>query len=503
MLDPQGSRLGILVSLAALLGCAKVKSLLGQDGDPAPASSAPVVAASAAAQEPGDDAVCTSSDRKVWGKWANRRAGLTPTKIGDRVAVGVAFGNRPAVVVFDAAGGGRLVQLGIPAGSPLAKDLRAPDRRDLQRVTPARADGGGITAYADYRDKYQSGRRRIACGSVESTRSVLVFDGRPLLDPDQPQAKKEPDQKPDAGATTGPLRGLPRLKLPRAPLGATPAPPPAAAAAPDAAAPAPPPVKAADKPRTELRDCRTFVDANGSVWAVGSELRGEPRDDGSTSWSMRFFAAPDAGRGYVTLHSAALPKEPKTLHTFESPVSAELGGAHIVLARYQGSLFGWSLGGGFRPNGGMRVYRGGYPTMPHLIRDGAGLVLLTSQKTQGEAYELFWTQLSGTRLPASLSKLEIDGADGSFAEPTLARAGEQNWLSYQAGARREGRLVVLPVDGQLRAAGKPHDVTSGGTTVYESHLFALDEGKLLALYIQNAEPGAELVSEVLTCSVRK
>jgi hypothetical protein len=300
---------------------------------------------------------------------------------------------------------------------------------------------------------------------------------------------------------------IPRLKLPKkGAVGAVAAAPGARAAPPvaDAAAPPATPPAAPEKKRavSEVRDCRTFVDDDGSVWAAASELRGDPQDDGTHKWSMRLYAAPDAGRGYVTLHTVALPKEPKKLYTFETPVAGQVAGGHVLFARHQGTLFGWGLGAGFRPSGGMRVFRGGYPTMPHLIRDGDALWALTSMKTSEEAYELRGTELTKFSLPASLDKLEIAGAEPSLAEPTLARAGEQRWLSYQAGARREGRLVIVPVDGALKPAGQPFNVTEPGVTVYESHIFGLGDGKLLALYIQNAEPGAELVSQVLSCSVK-
>jgi hypothetical protein len=243
-----------------------------------------------------------------------------------------------------------------------------------------------------------------------------------------------------------------------------------------------------------------MVDADGTVWGMGTELR-SVEEDGKTKWSMRAFAAPDGGRGYVQLYNTNFDGVPKKLSTFETPVGIQVGDAHALFARYQGNLWGWTLGAGFRPSGPQRVYRSGYPTMPHLIRDGAEPVLLGSQRKNDQAYELVFMRL-GKKLPASLTRIQIDGADPSLAEPTLTRSGDQRWLSFQAGGRREGRMVIVPVDAELRPVGKPFDVTPSGSSVYESHIFGIGDGKLVAIYISNTDPSAELVSEVLTCSVK-
>jgi hypothetical protein len=515
----------VAVALAAA-GCSKVKSLLGQDSAGPAASASAAQPAAPLAERPGEEAVCTSSGKKTWGEWANQRAGITASRVDGKLTLGVAFGNTPELVVFDEDGTGRRVRLTPPESSPLSKNLKPPKgTRDLQRVTPAKI-GGKLGAYADYRDKHTDGRRRIACGAVESSAMLLVFDGKPLVNTDDDPAKPEepkPEPKPEEPKpepVAQAPRPKPKLRLPKAgvvaegePVAAAPAAPPpaappaepapAAAAAPPAAAAAPaePAAPGPKKTRREVRDCRTIVDSDGSVWALGSDLVATEQD-GKTKWSMRFFAAPDAGRGYVMLHSVNLPDPPKKLHTFESPVAEKHGDGHVVFARYQGSLFGWTLGSSFRPSGAMRVYRGGYPTLPHFLQDGSNLLVVGSQKPAEDRYEIFWASLGNGTLPGSLSKLTLEVQDPSLAEPTLARAGDQRWLAYQAGSRREARLVVLPVDAQLKAAGRPFDVTPSGATVYESHIFGLPGGKLLAVYIQNGDPGAELVSEVLTCNAK-
>src|SRR5262245_61539443 len=160
------STLGLsLVALGALLACSKISSLFGKGGAPdaagGDASSATV--AEGPTSDPGG--VCTSEGRKVWGKWANRRVGLTPRKIGNKVAVGAALGNRPSVLLFDAQGQGELVKIDIAGGSELNKEIpKNEGQRDMLRVTPVLGPDGRVSAYADYRDTYlNKKRRRVAC----------------------------------------------------------------------------------------------------------------------------------------------------------------------------------------------------------------------------------------------------------------------------------------------------------------------------------------------------
>ncbi len=40
------------------------------------------------------------------------------------------------------------------------------------------------------------------------------------------------------------------------------------------------------------------------------------------------------------------------------------------------------------------------------------------------------------------------------------------------------------------------------TEIYESLVFGLSEGRVLAVMIRSADQGAELVSQVLSCTVR-
>ncbi len=495
------------VLLLALLACDKAKSIVGS-GDPAPAASsveAPLASAAPRAIG-GDDAVCSVSETKVWGKWANKRTGITPRRLGGKLALGVAFGNRPHVIVFNDQGVGSSVKPKPYAGSPLAEELKdKKSRRDLQRVTPVRIDGA-TTAYADYRDNHADGRRRIACELVTEKKPVLLFDGTPLLKRKQEEAEKgTPAAAPRSVAAVAKALGKGRLKLPKRAAPSGDSVPPAAA---DAAAPAAPPVDPPAAEKTEIlrevRDCRTFVDDDESVWAVGSELHGTSQPAG-TKWTLRTFVAPDAGRGYIMLDAHTLPKEPrdpKDLHTLESAVGIELGGAeHAVFGRYRGSLFGYHLDKNFRLRGGRKSYRGGYPNLPRFFAQGGDTRMLVAQKVAQDRWAMRYGALTRA-LPRSLEPIKVEGPDTSFAEPSLAKAGEQRWLAYHRGARRDGRLELIPVNEALVPVGKPYAATPEGEEVSESHVFALADGKLLLVFLSDQDQVPVLTSQVLSCSVR-
>lgn len=474
-------------------------------------------------QDPG--APCVSGERKVWAKWANRRTGITPTQMGDKLALGVAVGNKPKVLVVDKQGAGELVNVAMADGSDLAKDIpKNEGKRDLQRVTPFKASDGKLTAYADYRDKYESKRRRIACELVSTKQVVLAYDDKPLLDDEKKKDDKKDPVKtaaaPDAGAppvaaaptpsiSTKALKAVSRLNLPGM-KGAAGDPSKAAAPAAGDAGAAPPPDTKAEgdkkeekkKALREVRDCRTFVDDDGEVWALGSELHGQPQDDDSVKWSMRLFVQPNAAGGYYMLDSVALPKEPKELHTWEAPWAAERAdGSFVLTARYRGTLVSFLLNKDHKPTGKVKSYRGGWPGNVEIASDGSNRWLLTSFKTAGDSHELRLGKI-GEGLPAQLDKPAIDGVDASLSEPSLAIAGGQRWLMMHAGKRKEARLVLVPVDENMKATGKPYDVAATAGGAADSRLIALDGGKLMAVYIQAGKEGDELVSQVLTCSVK-
>ncbi len=479
------------------------------------ASAAPAPAASEDLRAPEPGAVCVASERKVMAKWANRRTGITPTQMGDKLALGVGIGNKPRVFVIDKQGNGEMISVALADGSELAKDIpKGEGQRDLQRVTPFKAADGKVTVYADYRDKWKSNRRRIACELVANKQVVLAFDGKPLLDSEAKEPTKEvaaappatglaPRRRPRPWLRRRP-RALRRLKHPGLGVAAKADPAAPDVAKPEAPAPEPKPAGADEKkkPLREIRDCRSFVDNDGDVWGLGTELYGEPQADDSVKWSMRLFVQPNASGGYHLLESVPLPKEPKSLHTWESPAAAERAdGAITLTARYRGTLVSFLLNKDHKPTGKAKSYRGGWPGMVEFTPDGSNLLLLTSFKVTGDSHEVRLGRL-GEGLPASLDKPAFDAVDASTSEPSLAIVGGQRWLLVHAGKRREARLVVLPVDESLKPTGKVHEVTSGGT-VADSRLIALDGGKIMAVYIQRAKDGGdELVGQVLTCAVK-
>lgn len=496
------SRLAALVLMTALLGCGKLKSLTG--GEEADAAGPAASASSGSTATPSSE-VCSVTERKVWATNTNRGTGLTARSLGNRLSVGVGLGNKPAVLLFDDKGKGELVNVTLAAGSELGKDIPSNrGKRELLRVTPSLNASAAVTAYADYRDKYEPPeRRRIACELAETRRVVLVFDGEPLLD----GKKDKPEEKPDAGAkpkvfSMGVARAAGKLSpvVKAADAGAKPAP---AAPPPDAGAPEP--VKDKKKPLREIRDCRTLIDDKGGIFGVGSELYGKQEDDGTTKWSMRLFVAPNAGNGYYLLNSAGLPKDPKDLSVFESAWAKSLSDGTVLLtARYKGSLFSTILTADHKPTGKSRTFAGA-STMPALVQDGDDMLILTSQNAGSGAagrYDLHVGKASGKGLPQTLDLFALDGMGPSLAEPALAVVNGQRWISVNAGSKREAQLVLVPVDANLKRSGKTHALTNELSTVLESRLFALANGQILAVYIEATSSGDELTSQLLSCQVK-
>ena len=151
-------------------------------------------------------------------------------------------------------------------------------------MTPFKAADGKVTVYADYRDKWKSNRRRIACELVANKQVVLAFDGKPLLDSEAKEPTKEVAAAPPAtglapeapapSVVAAPPRALRRLKHPGLGVAAKADPAAPDVAKPEAPAPEPKPAGADEKkkPLREIRDCRSFVDNDGDVWGLGTEL---------------------------------------------------------------------------------------------------------------------------------------------------------------------------------------------------------------------------------------
>ncbi len=455
----------------------------------APTGSAPTEEAREPAESPAS--LCQVEKEKVWGKWVTERTGLTVTELpNSKYAVGVAFSNRPAVLTVKPDGDATLQRLEGVAGAKVSKDLTSQvGSRDFQRVTPFVRDGK-TEAFADYRDRLKDGNRRIACGPATSDEALLAFDGVPVMDQLEKDRKAAESAAPaksaapeptDAGAAADDggkarridARALRRLRGAR-----------------DTAR------RREPKKLTEVRDCRTFVDQRRDrVWAVGSELVGTPQGD-DYEWEMQLFVRPPNG-GRVALHSAKLGKNPKTLHTLESPSAARLGDGYVLAGRYQGGALVWQLNADFKLQGAMRRYSK-HPSLFRFTPDGAEVRAITSQQVTNDRWQIASQRLS-SGWAASLPI--IDFGAGSQAEPTLARAGSQRWLSYHTGDRRKAGLMLQAVDGDLNPQGNPHTVTQGDQQIYESVLLPLEGGRLylVAMRRDNASAAPELVSQVLRC----
>jgi hypothetical protein len=512
-------RVSCALALGALTGCSR------SDAPPPPLSEPAASAASAAPATSGPDRpsavaageICSIESEKSWGKGANGRTGITLTRGSEgRIALGVAFGNRPHAVVFDREGKGTLLKIPTKDGSELAKSIPAAEgKRDLQRVTPY-WEGGELRALVDYRDKYESKRRRISCGPSTYDEPALLFDGSSRFEGDEKKADKPkgPDRAklaaaPPASGAGEPPHAVPRLRLPgarsllpgrsAADAGAQPVTKPPPDEKPDDK----PDEKKKDKVR-ELRDCRSFVDSSsGAAWGVGSQLIGEAGDEeGELVWTMSFFALHQGAQ--VPLYASKLEKNATAAHTLEAPVAARLGDGWVLTGRYRGTLVGWVLDAGMRPRGSMRRYNA-HPGLLRMVEDRDGL-LLTVAQTKAEnrfAPRAVRVAEDAKSLPASLLDVTVQGPEPSIAEPSFARAGSQGWLAVHAGPRRRARLTLVPVDDDLRSKGdRFFELTGKGDSVYESYLLALDGERLLLVYILNMDGGgSELQSRVLRCKV--
>ncbi len=469
----------------------------------------PVASGSAGAEAP----ICVVDKEKVWGKWVNERTGITPTELpNSKLALGVAFGNQPAVLTLSPDGDAVLTRISQAEGSKVGRKLVAKDgRRDLQRVTPFVRDGK-THAYVDYRDRLTNGQRRVACGAAESDDTLLVFDGEPVLDKLAKQAKEAKPEEPTSGESVAAPGSAAAPGSVAAPGGAavaaapSAAPAPSGAAAPRFLAPAVrlrlpalrPPAGGTPEKLRELRDCRSFVDQRkGEVWSLASELVGEPKGD-AYDWEMRFYIKTPSG-AQVRLKTTSLGGKPKALHTLEAPVAARLGDDTLLVARYQGALLGWQLDANYKLKGAAKRFGGGSPSLPRFASDGDDLRLWVSQQLTKDDWRLASMRLSAG-FARDLSKLEL--SEGSQAEPSYARTGSQRWLAYHEGPRRKATLQLQAVDGDLHPLGKSYQATPEGAEVYESLLVPLSGGKLYLVMLRTSagESAPELVTQQLTCT---
>jgi len=460
-------RLLVLGTVLLAFACSKkTPPSSGPPAEPSASASKPETRASASASAAAGPSLCKVTQEKRWLRWANREAGLTfGTLPNGRLALGLADGERPRVLVFNRLGTGELIEPAMPSKSALSMPPSASvGRRRVLRVTPALDASGAVTAYVDYRDERSDGRRRVACVPTATDQSRLVFDGEPL-------AK---DGKPAGLAGEVAAAGT-------------------------------------DKPElvTEVRDCRTFVDPGGSrVWAAGGRLVMEKLPNRTLKWRWEWFVDPGDDRPYVVLHRVEFEGVPTELPEYE-PLSAQRleDGTYLLAARQLQSgtqtLWLWGLGADRAKRTEPQSYPGPAVADVLFAPDGTDLWLLVSRdSTESQALSAAKLPAAAPGLPTELSPLSLRGAPGHVGSPGLVRAKDHRFLSYQVGPPGKGQLMVALADEQLQPQQAAFLVSDPEETVYTSRLVALDSGELLLVYIQNGAPGADLISKRLTCWAR-
>lgn len=477
-----------------LAGCPKDEApappapIKGAESAAALASGAPATSASVAAVPIGAAPACKVVGQKVWTSGVNKLTGLTDVALPDgRVAVGLAVGLEPRVLVVGRNGEGSLMRVGMKPGTKLATPPKADEGvRFLLRVTPVKIEEKAAFAFADYRDEYKDKkRRRVACGPADSDDAWISFDDTSLLDRDP------------------------------TPVGA------------DRAALMKSKEEGGDEGYHELRDCRTFSDIKkNETWVVGSELRaidkggasGASADAGasdggatdSTAWKASLVVDKGVKSHEIHLHENELKGAPPKIMNFEVPVSQRAAdGTYVLAARHGGSLV-VALLNGDKTMRTMRTYPG-YPSLPDITEDGDSIVVATAMLQENKKYAMKALRLSTNHpeLPKALVPIETDD-DGleSESDPDFTRDSKgQRWMSYVDGERGNGHLEIVPVGEDFRATGKPFEITTEEERASEARLVALGDGVILVAYLrEKADPKdktIELVTEDLVCEVVK
>ncbi|MCU0659404.1 MAG: hypothetical protein MUF64_30320 [Polyangiaceae bacterium] len=110
------------------------------------AAATPSAAPSAApsAQPPLEPPSCKTSNQKVWGAGANKLTGLTTRNMpNNQVAIGLALGVTPHVLVVNKGGGGQMRKVETKGGSLFATPPKPGEGyRKVMRVTPSSIDEG-------------------------------------------------------------------------------------------------------------------------------------------------------------------------------------------------------------------------------------------------------------------------------------------------------------------------------------------------------------------------
>ena len=429
----------------------------------ASASAAPSASAAALPIDSGPP-VCARANRKVWGAGASKLTGLTTKKIGDSIAIGFAFGLEPRVLVIDKAGNAQLleVKVGDKAKPPSAKE----GFRSLLRVTPMSIEGEQARVFLDYRDDLQHKHRHVSCGPADGSAEFLSFDGTSWLD-------LEP--KPN-GADKKKLFSAKKLGG-----------------------------------YVELRDCRTFVTMQSNeVWALGSVLRGSEKADGSNEWKMELVVDFGKSDEELVLHEAPLKGDPPKLATFEIPTSRRAGDkGFLVATRFGGALMVGVLDPAHKLRGSFKSYPG-FPTMPDIGSNKEELILTTgigwgADKTlKALVVPRDTLELPERYVELGVKPAESGGTETSFTAPELSVDPKgQRWLAYVEGPKDKGKLRIVPLGKELHPAGRAFSVTEGDASSSEARVVALDDGRLMVAYFRELDGKVELLTEQLSCDVKR
>jgi hypothetical protein len=436
----------------------------------ASASASPTAAASAsatatvAAVDEGPP-VCQRSNEKVWSAGANKLTGLTTKGFDGKVAIGLALGNDPRVLVIDKDGSAKLMKVkqGAKAKLPPGKEAF----RNLMRVSPQAIDGDEARAFIDYRDDYKDKRRHVWCGPADADEKFLEYEGTSWLDMD-PKPTGEDKKKLFSWKKLGGY--------------------------------------------VELRDCRTFVSRkDNEVWALGSVLRGIEKPDGTNEWKMVFLVDFGKKDDEIVLHEAQLKGDPPKATSFEIPISRRIKDkGWLIATRFGGSLLVGLLDNDRKLKGAFKSYKG-FPSMPDIETTDESQMILTTGIGFGADRSLKALILSKTNpeLPADYQRIKLDPSesaekDSSFSAPELTMDDKgRRWLVYIEGPANKGHLRMAPLGIDLQPIGRTFTVTQSEAYSSEARLVALPGGKLVIAYLRDKEGKTELVTEQLSCDVKK
>jgi hypothetical protein len=432
----------------------------GAVADQAKAVSTAAVAPTPEAAPP----VCSRAREKVWGSGANKLTGLTTKGSKEALSIGFAFGTTPRVLVVEKDGDAKLYKVKTGARSK-APDIKE-GTRALMRVTPIAIEGETARAFLDYRDEYKDKRRNVACGPADSDDNFLAFEGTSYLDMD-PKPTGEDKKKVFSWKGGG---------------------------------------------YAELRDCRTFVTkASNEIWALGSVLRGTEKEDGTNEWKMVFLVDFGKGDEEIVLHETLLKGDPPKLVTYEIPTSRRVEErGYVVATRFGSSLMVGVLDASRKVKGKFKSYKG-FPSMPDFGRTDDTYILTTGVGAGKErSLKALVISKETLELPAGYIDVPLEAmdtsadAETSFTAPelTIDKKG-QRWLTYIEGPRDKGHLRIVPLDANLKPAGRAFSITEGEVFASEGRLVTLDDGRMMVAYIRDSAGKVELVTEQLACDVKK